>query len=92
MGQFQDDKHSSRLLTTVAHYPPALVCVYIYIYILFFHNILRLVFFLSLTLANVLMQYSLTPNSLFNNSFKLGDKLQNYKGSGKDLDQGRTGE
>ncbi|CAH2054352.1 unnamed protein product, partial [Iphiclides podalirius] len=25
MGQFQDDKHSSRLLTTVAHYPPALL-------------------------------------------------------------------
>ncbi|KAG6448130.1 hypothetical protein O3G_MSEX005327 [Manduca sexta] len=25
LGQFQDDKHSSRLLTTLAHYPPALV-------------------------------------------------------------------
>lgn len=25
IGQFQDDKHSSRLLTTLAHYPPALV-------------------------------------------------------------------
>ncbi|XP_061379726.1 probable DNA mismatch repair protein Msh6 isoform X1 [Danaus plexippus] len=25
IGQFEDDKHSSRLLTTVAHYPPALI-------------------------------------------------------------------
>lgn len=25
MGQFEDDKHSSRLLTTLAHFPPALV-------------------------------------------------------------------
>ncbi|CAH0596392.1 unnamed protein product [Chrysodeixis includens] len=25
LGQFQDDKHSSRLLTTLAHYPPALL-------------------------------------------------------------------
>lgn len=25
IGQFQDDKHSSRLLTTLAHYPPALI-------------------------------------------------------------------
>ncbi|XP_064074096.1 probable DNA mismatch repair protein Msh6 isoform X1 [Vanessa tameamea] len=25
MGQFTDDKHSSRLLTTLAHYPPALI-------------------------------------------------------------------
>ncbi|XP_072933319.1 probable DNA mismatch repair protein Msh6 [Epargyreus clarus] len=25
LGQFQDDKHSSRLLTTLAHYPPALI-------------------------------------------------------------------
>ncbi|XP_063832736.1 probable DNA mismatch repair protein Msh6 [Ostrinia nubilalis] len=25
LGQFQDDKHSSRLLTTLAHYPPVLV-------------------------------------------------------------------
>ncbi|KAL0818930.1 hypothetical protein ABMA28_008233 [Loxostege sticticalis] len=25
LGQFKDDKHSSRLLTTLAHYPPALV-------------------------------------------------------------------
>ncbi|CAB3233361.1 unnamed protein product [Arctia plantaginis] len=25
VGQFQDDKHSSRLLTTLAHFPPALV-------------------------------------------------------------------
>ncbi|CAH0731815.1 unnamed protein product, partial [Brenthis ino] len=25
MGQFDDDKHSSRLLTTLAHYPPALI-------------------------------------------------------------------
>ncbi|XP_039760055.1 probable DNA mismatch repair protein Msh6 isoform X3 [Pararge aegeria] len=25
MGQFADDKHSSRLLTTLAHYPPALI-------------------------------------------------------------------
>ncbi|XP_026761420.2 probable DNA mismatch repair protein Msh6 isoform X2 [Galleria mellonella] len=25
LGQFKDDKHSSRLLTTIAHYPPALI-------------------------------------------------------------------
>ncbi|KAL4716214.1 hypothetical protein ACJJTC_004708 [Scirpophaga incertulas] len=25
LGQFQDDKHSSRLLTTLAHFPPALI-------------------------------------------------------------------
>ncbi|XP_004931420.2 probable DNA mismatch repair protein Msh6 isoform X1 [Bombyx mori] len=25
LGQFEDDKHSSRLLTTLAHYPPALI-------------------------------------------------------------------
>ncbi|CAH0760592.1 unnamed protein product [Diatraea saccharalis] len=25
LGQFRDDKHSSRLLTTLAHYPPALI-------------------------------------------------------------------
>ncbi|XP_059051642.1 probable DNA mismatch repair protein Msh6 isoform X2 [Achroia grisella] len=25
LGQFKDDKHSSRLLTTLAHYPPALI-------------------------------------------------------------------